>query len=334
METNQHMNRRDVLRRGAGAAAAAIAAGCGVRALYEKHPPLITAASATEEAFTLPSFRVESAAGGKTLALVHGSDDPTAMLEPALQALGGLERFIAKGDVVVVKPNVAFASPPLIGATSNPELVAEVVRRTLAAGASKVIVTDNPINAPDRCFAQSGVGPAAQQAGAQVMIPTESSFTPLTVPGGQLIRNWPFFAEPFRQANKVIGIAPVKDHTRAQASMSLKNWYGLLGGRRNQFHQDIHNIIKELAMMMTPTLVILDGTRVMMRNGPTGGSLDDLAARKTLIVATDHVAADAAGYELLDRSAEDLPYLRLATELKLGNYHYRELNHVEFNLEG
>ena len=69
---------------------------------------------------------------------------------------------------------------------------------------------------------------------------------------------------------KLIGIAPVKDHHRSGASMSMKNWYGLMGGRRNTFHQDIReNIIKELAMLVSPTLVILDGTITMMSNGPT-----------------------------------------------------------------
>jgi len=137
--------------------------------------------------------------------------------------------------------------------------------------------------------------------------------------------------EPFEKATKVIGIAPVKDHSRAGASMSLKNWYGLLGGRRNQFHQDIHNIIKELAMMITPTLVILDGTRVMMRHGPTGGSLSDLAAKQTLIVSTDAVAADAAGYELLERNPADLEYLRMATKLNLGTFEYKKKRYVEFD---
>jgi uncharacterized protein (DUF362 family) len=94
--------------------------------------------------------------------------------------------------------------------------------------------------------------------------------------------------------DRVIGMAPVKDHHRSGASMTLKNWYGLLGGRRNIFHQDIHTVIQELAMMIRPTVVVLDGTQSMMTNGPTGGSLSDLKPTGTLIVSTDPVAADAA----------------------------------------
>lgn len=330
---NDSMARRDFLRRTVCASTGAVLAGAGAAFLYQKHPSLITATTAEgPKDFVLRKFNVVRPAGALQMAIAHGSDEPTKLLLPALQKLGGMAAFITKGDVVVIKPNVAFATPALTGATSNPDLVAALVKEVISAGASRVIVTDNPINTPDRAFFQTGIGPAAQKEGAEVMIPREQSFVPLSVEGGQLIRQWPFYAEPFLKADKVIGVAPVKDHTRAKASMSMKNWYGLLGGRRNQFHQDVHNIVKELAMMMTPTLVVLDGTRVMMRNGPTGGSMNDLAGKQTLIISTDQVAADAAGYELLERDPAQLDYLQMAADLGLGNRRYKEIPYEEFNL--
>jgi uncharacterized protein (DUF362 family) len=334
-KTGSKLPRRDFFKRIAGASVAAAAAAGGAAWLYKANPALITnwSEGKTAASLTLPDFSINLPADAVRLAIAHGPD-PAALLPPALNALGGVERFIKKGDVVIVKPNVAFSSAPMIGATTNPDLVAAVVRLALAAGAAKVIVTDNPINQPERCFEQTGVGPAAAKAGAQVFIPTESSFAPLSVPGGTLIQNWPFLHQPFKNATKVIGVAPIKDHTRALASMSMKNWYGLLGGRRNQFHQDINDIIKELAMMIRPTLVILDGTKVMMRHGPTGGSLSDLSEKNTLIVSTDQVAADAVGYTLLDRDPAALPYLRMAADLNLGQYQYKKIPYVEFNHAG
>ena len=127
-------------------------------------------------------------------------------------------------------------------------------------------------------------------------------------------------------ADKLIGITPVKDHSRSGASMTMKNWYGLLGGRRNIFHQDINNIIKELAMMVTPTLVILDGTVTMMANGPTGGSLSDLKQTNTMIVSTDQVAADAFGVTLLGKTASDLPFISKAEMAGVGTTDYESLN--------
>jgi uncharacterized protein (DUF362 family) len=128
--------------------------------------------------------------------------------------------------------------------------------------------------------------------------------------------------------SKVIGIAPVKDHHRSGASMAMKNWYGLLGGRRNIFHQDIHNTIKELAMMVTPTLVILDGTTTMMTNGPTGGSLADLKNTNTMIVSTDQVAADAFGATLLGKTLAQLPYISKAEAAGVGTADYVSLKPV------
>jgi uncharacterized protein (DUF362 family) len=249
-----------------------------------------------------------------------------AMLRGALAALGGIERFIARGDRVMLKVNAAFATPALLGATTHPELLAELIRLCRGAGAASVVVTDNPINAPESCFELSGIGPAARAAGADLFVPGPGSFRPGTLPGGRLIRDWPVLFEPFSGVTKLIGVAPVKSHDRAGASMTMKNWYGLLGGRRNQFHQDIDGIIVELAMLVKPTLVVLDGTDSMMTNGPTGGSLADLRATNTLVVGTDAVAADALGATLLGRSFRDLPYLGRAAELGLGTTDFESLH--------
>ncbi len=134
---------------------------------------------------------------------------------------------------------------------------------------------------------------------------------------------------PLQRVNKLIGVAPVKDHHRSGASMAMKNWYGLLGGRRSLFHQDIHTIIQELAQMVRPTLVILDGTVTMMKNGPTGGSFSDLKKTDTLIISTDQVAADAFGATLLGKSAADLPFIRKAAEAGLGSADYRAIKVIE-----
>ena len=108
--------------------------------------------------------------------------------------------------------------------------------------------------------------------------------------------------------------------------MTMKNWYGLLGGRRNVFHQDIHTIISELAQMVRPTLVILDGTNTMMSNGPTGGSLEDLKATNTMIASTDQVAADAFGATLLGKTAADLPFISKAAASGVGTADFESLN--------
>jgi len=252
------------------------------------------------------------------MSIVKGSDR-VKTVDKAIELLGGIERFVNPGETVAIKPNVAFASPPMLGATARPELVAEVVRLCYSrAGAKKVYVADNPINDPSSCFMLSGIGKAASQAGAKVILPKNHLFKNTTLAGGRLIKNWPIFFGPFEKVDKLIGIAPVKHHHRSGASMTMKNWYGLLGGRRNIFHQDINTIIAELAMMVSPTLVILDGTEVMMTNGPTGGSMSDLRRADTLIASTDCVATDSYGCRLLDLKVSDLPYLAKAERAGAG----------------
>jgi uncharacterized protein (DUF362 family) len=189
-----------------------------------------------------------------------------------------------------------------------------------------VIVTDNPINDPSSAFALTGIAQAAQSAGARVVVPTKADFKPTTVKGGKLIKAWPILFGPCEGVNKLIGIAPVKDHHRSGASMTMKNWYGLLGGPRNIFHQDIHNVIKELALMVVPTFVILDGTTTMVTNGPTGGSLDDLKQTNTMIVSTDQVAADSFGATLLGKGPQDLPYIPKAENARAGTSNFRALD--------
>jgi uncharacterized protein (DUF362 family) len=178
----------------------------------------------------------------------------------------------------------------------------------------------------------TGIEEAAKSAGAQVILPKESFFQPTTVSNGVLIRNWPILWEPLQRVDKVIGIAPVKDHHRSGASMTMKNWYGLLGGRRNIFHQDIHNIIKELAIMVRPSLVVLDGTTTMMTNGPTGGSLGDLKETATMIVSTDQVAADAFGATLLGKKPTDLPYILKAEGAGVGTADYESLSPIRLSV--
>lgn len=317
------LDRRDFLIRAATTGAAiAAAGGLGLWRYDRKGPSGI----ATAETVSLPDFSLSSA--GPKMSIITGSDR-VKTVNRALIALGGIERFIKSGDRVVLKVNAAFASPPALSATSNPDLVAEVARLCLRAGAASVIVTDNPINDPQSCFELAGIARAAHSTGAKIAMPVPSAFKPATLPGGTLIKNWPLLIEPFHGATKLIGLAPVKDHYRSGASLTMKNWYGLLGGRRNIFHQDIHTIIFELARLVRPTLVILDGTATMMTNGPTGGSLSDLRPTNTMIASTDPVAADAFGATLLGKTVASLPFIGKAAAAGLGTADFESLNPVK-----
>jgi uncharacterized protein (DUF362 family) len=319
---DEKLNRRQLLSRAGKAGISIAVAGTIAKLLFDATGP--KASTEDKEHVTLKDFSVQLQPG-QIISIVKGSDR-IKTVDKAIELLGGIERFVKAGETVAIKPNVAFATPAMLGATTNPELVAEVVRLCYSRGkAKKVIVTDNPINDPASCFTLSGIGKAASAAGAEVVLPKAQLFKVTSLLGGKLIKDWPILFEPFSKIDRLIGIAPLKNHHRAGASMTMKNWYGLLGGRRSIFHQDINTIIAELAMMVRPTLVILDGTEVMITNGPTGGSTSDLRRANTLIASTDCVAADSYGCGLLDMKASDLLYLAKAEKGGAGTADYESL---------
>jgi uncharacterized protein (DUF362 family) len=326
-EKKPEMKRREFLIRAAKAGLCAAAASSVGYYFYDPEGP--GAFSQQEPLVSLPDFSLSDKS--PVMAIVQGTGDRNKSLGMAIKALGGMETFIKKGDRVLLKVNAAFASPPSLSATTHPDLVSETVRLCYGAGASSVVVTDNPINDPATCFSLSGIEKAALSQGARLILPRDSLFQPTTVTGAKLIRNWPLLYGPFDGITKLIGMAPIKDHHRSGASMTMKNWYGLLGGRRNIFHQDVHGIIEELAMMVSPTLVILDGTWTMMTNGPTGGSLSDLKQTNTMIVSTDQVAADAYGTTLLGRSPESLPHILKAEAQGVGTADFNSINPIRIN---
>jgi uncharacterized protein (DUF362 family) len=250
--------------------------------------------------------------------------EPQALARQALENLGGMSRFIGKQDVVVLKPNIAWDRTPEQAANTNPDLVAEVVRQCWQAGAKRVIVTDVSCNEPQRCFHRSGIEAAARAAGAEVILPDPERFREIDV-GGVVLKSWPVFT-PFLEADKIINLPIAKHHILTGATLGMKNWYGILGGQRNQLHQQIHQSLADLASFMLPTLTLLDCYRVLVRNGPTGGNLEDVDLKKTLVAGTDPVAIDAyvaKAYWNLD--PEQLPYLAMAEARGLGTTDYASL---------
>jgi uncharacterized protein (DUF362 family) len=320
--TENNISRRDFFIRctKAGLSAAAAAALAGI--LYESDPAKISLQS--DNIIEAMNFSIAPLAG-QTMSIVTGSNRQTTVTK-AVELLGGMRRFIKPGDRVLLKPNVGFSLPPRVCATTHPDLIEQVAKLCFQAGAKTVFITDNPINDPKSCFELTQIAAAAHKSGAQIILPRQDYFKRVTLKGADLIKNWPIFYEPLRKADKVIGIANVKDHKRSVASMLMKNWYGLLGGNnRSIFHQDIDKIIVELAMLIKPTLVILDATQVMVSNGPTGGSESDLKRTDTMIASCDQVAADSFGASLLGLKPNDLQYLVKAEKLGLGTTDYQSL---------
>ena len=314
-----HLSRRDALvklLRVAGAGAGA--AGLGLWLSKHSWRPEPTLAMAAKRGHTI--------AADPTLpeiAIITG-DDPAQLTRQAVEELGGIRRFIARGDVVLVKPNIGWDRTPEQAANTNPDVVAEVIRQCSNAGAKRVIVTDVSCNDPRRCFQRSGIAEAARLAGAEVVLPDPAMFKDVDLQG-ETLRAWPVL-DLFLNADKIINVPIAKHHSLTGTTLGMKNWYGMLGGPRHQLHQKIHESLVDLADFVRPTLTIVDCYRILARNGPTGGNLQDVILKKTLVAGTDPVALDAyvaKAYWNLEVSS--LPYLKMAANRGLGTYEFEKV---------
>lgn len=311
------ISRREFLIRSGKTAAACAVAGGAAAWFYRR-----VSASKLAPA-TIGSYAVDSGSSAPALSIakrmgVSGAE----LVKEALQGLGGMARFVTAGDVVLIKPNAAFATPPVFGATTSPDVLAEVIRQCFSARAKEVLVTENPIGNVQSCFDMSRLGAVVRETGAKIFWPRAKDFRTVAVPG-RVIGPWEVHYEPLALADKLIGIPTLKTHNRCEMSGAMKNWYGFLGGRRGVLHQRLHGAIADLAELFRPTLVVLDATRKLLRNGPTGGSLSDVEAGHTVAAGTDQVAIDAFAADMLKM---ELPqFVRAGAKRGLGNPNWQEL---------
>lgn len=291
----------------AGAALAGLGAGLAGRPGRHRPPaPDVTSVP--------PDWRVRPAEPGRVF--IAGGEGPRANVARAVAAMGGMATFVQPGERVVIKPNCAWDRTAAQAANTDPEVVAELVRLCLEAGASAVVVADSSVHDPVRVFARSGIADAARTAGAAVAHPKNTGTVRLDL-GGAALGTWEVL-RPLVEADRVINAPVVKHHSLGRATLGMKNWFGALVGPRGGLHQRLNQVCAELGVAFRPTLTVIDATRVLTGGGPTGGSLALVRPDDLVAVATDPVAADAWGAGLLGLGPDELPYLAMASSRHLG----------------
>ena len=319
------LSRREILQRLGAAGLVLGSAGAIARARWDHGGS--QGPTALDRATTRDFRQSGNPAELPELVVAKNDTDPAALVRKAVEALGGMKRFISRQDIVVVKPNIGWDRTPIHAANTNPRVVAEVVRLAYDAGAKHVVVTDASCNEPNRCFQRSGIWKASYDMGAEVILPASHRFRTMRLKG-EVLDEWPVYT-PLINADKVINVPIAKHHNLAKYTAAMKNWYGSLGGRRNRLHQNIDVSIADLAQFIQPTLTIVDATRVLMRNGPQGGNVADAKDMNTVIATTDQVAADAYGCQLIGRTADEIPYLKMGQERGIGTMHWQNLRFKE-----
>ena len=252
--------------------------------------------------------------------------DPREAVRRAVDALGGIDRFVRQGDVVVVKPNIGWERPPELGANTSPEVVAAVVALCVAAGAGMVRVFDRSCNSAEGSYRLSGIPQAAEDAGARVAIPGAGDYVEMafTDPRVQALKRWPMNRLALK-ADVLINVPVAKHHGSFTLTMAMKNLMGLMGGDRGRIHTDFHQKLADLYTGVRPQLSVLDATRIMLRDGPTTASRANVRRGvDTVIAGTNAVAVDAYAARRLPwldgyREANaEIGYLRVAGAMGLG----------------
>jgi uncharacterized protein (DUF362 family) len=243
--------------------------------------------------------------------------EPALLARAAIDAVGGIGRFVKPGETVLVKPNMAWDRTPEQAANTNPAVVAEVVRQCRVAGARRVIVAENPVHDAERVAIRSGIRAAVAQAGGEMVLPATSGFTWASV-GGSVLASWEVLAV-LLSADRLINVPVVKHHSLSRLTCGFKNHMGLIGGSRGRLHQEIHSAVLDLAAAFRPTLTVVDATRVMVRNGPTGGRLEDVVSANAVAAGVDAVACEAWAARQLDLDPRDIPSVVQAEGRGLGH---------------
>ena len=263
------------------------------------------------------------AAGRPDLCVVRGSS-PVASVRAVLDGIGGIGRFVSRGDIVVVKPNIGWDRTPEYAANTNPEVVAAVVGLCIEAGAKKVKVFDHPVSDARRTYRQSGIAEAAAAAAAEVSFTDDRKFREMRI-GGNTLKVWPLYTEAV-EADKLINIPIAKVHGTSRLTLGMKNLMGVMGGWRGRIHQRIDESLVDLAAFVKPSLVILDAVRILTANGPQGGDLRDVKRLDMIIAGADQVAVDAFGATLFGLKPADLGYVRIGQQAGLGKMDLEKLS--------
>jgi uncharacterized protein (DUF362 family) len=250
--------------------------------------------------------------------VVAEKDKPAELVRKAIKALGGMGRFVKKGNRVLIKPNIAFARPPEGAANTNPEVVAELVQLCVEAGAKEVIVLDYTLDPARITYEMSGIAKAAEAKGARVVYVSPRDFVPVEVPKGKILSAYDVrVLKQVLDADVFINVPIAKTHGSARLTLGMKNLMGIIQDR-GAWHRsgDLHQCIADFVTAVKPHLTVIDAIRILASGGPKGpGRVEQ---KDTIIASTDIVAADAYATTLFGLTPNDVPHIIKAAELGVG----------------
>jgi len=257
--------------------------------------------------------------------------EPTQLLERALQEMGGIEKYVKKGQSVVIKPNIGWDKKPDFGANTNPELVDALIKQCFKAGAKKVTVFDHTCDNWQKCYSSSGIEQTAKAAGATVLPGNdETYYKEVAIPQGVKLKSAKIH-QALLDADVWFNVPVLKNHGGARMTIAMKNYMGIVWDREYFHSNDLQQCIADICTWeKRPALNIVDAYRCVRKNGPQGRSISDASVLKTLIVAKDIVAVDTAAVGLFNQvetmDIKSVGHIANGEKLKLGTQDLSKLN--------
>lgn len=274
--------------------------------------------------FGLPLWLQEAfAEDGGDLVAVLGGDSPEAMLRRTIEEFGGIGRFVKEGQRVVIKPNIGWAKTPEYGANTSPEVIGELVRLVVEAGAGRVEVLDHTCQEWRTCYSHSGIEEVVKRHGG-TMVPANSKkyFKTVHLPGGKILKETEIH-EAVIASDVWFNVPTLKHHGGASMSIAMKNNMGIVWDRRVFHRQGLQQCIADLCSWeKRPTLNIVDGWRTMIDNGPSGISTEDVVQTRAMFASADPVAVDTAAVKFFSQlrptGLDDVSHIKWGEESGLG----------------
>lgn len=253
--------------------------------------------------------------------LIEGNGtDYSRLMKAVTEALGGMGQFVSSGDTVVIKPNIGWDRTVEQGANSHPLVVRCLAEMALDSGAKKVKVFDHTCNEKRRCYASSGIQDALKDIGdSRVRVDhiDRRKFVPVDIKKGKSLTRWDIYRDAL-EADCYINVPVAKHHGLSRLTLGLKNSMGVIGGSRGSLHHDLGQKLADLATVVRPDLTVIDATRILLRNGPQGGRMQDVKVTDTIIATRDPVAADAYATLLFGLQPEEIDSTVAAHRMGLG----------------
>ncbi|MGA7828138.1 MAG: DUF362 domain-containing protein [Geobacteraceae bacterium] len=239
----------------------------------------------------------EAFAAEKSLVSIADNRDYALATVKAINALGGMRRFVRPGNVVVVKPNIGWDRTPEQAANTHPLVVRAVVSEALRAGARKVKVFDRSCNDPRRCYVTSGIDAALRGMKNVELKQIENERFRTVRLNGHTLRDWELYDEVL-SADVFINVPVAKHHGLTGLTLGLKNVMGIMGGNRGSIHRFIDSALADVNAVVKSRLTVIDATRILTAHGPQGGEPRDVKVLNKVLASSDIVAADAVATTL------------------------------------